>query len=138
MPTRTAFIITVGDVLESGPPPAQQQSSRRKNNSDRSDSDSRPHSPASSTYSDAPRPRRFRKRNRMKTRVSNTASGAETAAAAAVAAKDAEPSQNGNGRRSRLHSVDQVYLANSNNNPMSPRTRSSVVKQEIDEEVSFV
>ena len=112
----------IGEVLESGPPASRNNRSSVKSESE----ESRPQSPASSTYSDAPRPRRFRKRNRMKTRVSNSGG--------ASAEKVAE---NGNGRRSRLHSVDQVYLTNSNNNPLSPRTRSSV-KQEIDEEVSFV
>ena len=78
----------------------------------------------------------------MKNRVSNTAaslngtaSATSTSASAAEAA--ASNSAANNGRRSRLQSVDQVYLGNSNNNPLSPRTRASV-KQEIDDEVSFV
>ena len=147
MPTRTAFIITIGDVLESGPPRTS-RSTASKNHNPNSESDdsssvaSRPHSPASSTYSDAPRPRRFRKRNRMKTRVSNTGGSSANAVAASNTASttSASATSNGvgsNGRRSRLQSIDQVYLGNSNNNPLSPRTRSSV-KQEIDDEVSFV
>ena len=95
-------------------------------------------SPASSCYSDAPRPRRFRKRNRiMKTRVSNTGG---SSAATLVSATSNGPTTTANGtasRRPRLQSVDQVYLGNSNNNPLSPRTRSTT-KQEVDEEVSFV
>merc|ERR1712203_603785 len=84
---------------------------------------------------------------RMKTRVSNTGGSSTssnavptanqngTASAPASAASTA--ASNTNGRRSRLQSVDQVYIANSNNNPLSPRTRASV-KQEVDDEVSFV
>lgn len=122
----------IGDVLESGPPRSRASKAVNGQSSgvddiDESPPSSRPHSPASSTYSDAPRPRRFRKRNKMKTRVSNTGG-----ASANVVVNGAS---NG-GRRSRLQSVDQVYLNNSNNNPLSPRTRSSV-KQEVDEEISF-
>jgi hypothetical protein len=78
----------------------------------------------------------------MKTRVSN--SGGSSALEASSASTAASTQSNGlapsttNGRRSRLASVDQVYVANSNNNPLSPRTRSSTIKTEIDEEVSFV
>lgn len=90
MPTRTAFIVSIGEVLETGPPRSTNRSATttassgaNKNNnstnlnsgqsglddSDDSSNHSRPQSPASSTHSDAPRPRQFR---RMKTRVSNT------------------------------------------------------------------
>ena len=157
MPTRTAFIITIGDVIESGPPRASRSSNKANNqssgeNSEGEDSvasDHRPQSPASSINSDAtqtetPRPRRFRKRNRMKTRVSNTGGSSANAVAESNSNSNSSNVVNGtnggggsNGRRSRLQSVDQVYLGNSNNNPLSPRTRSSV-KQEIDDAVSFV
>ena len=79
----------------------------------------------------------------MKTRVSNTGgNGAGSAAGGNIVVNGngtAAASTNGssNGRRSRLQSVDQLYIANTNNNPLSPRTRSSV-KQEVDDEVSFV
>lgn len=155
MPTRTAFIITIGEVLESGPPRNNRSSSNSKNQTaarssgvDDSGDDSsastsnqppRAASPASSCYSDAPRPRRFRKRNRiMKTRVSNT--GGSSAATLVSATSNGPTTTTANGtasRRPRLQSVDQVYLGNSNNNPLSPRTRSTT-KQEVDEEVSFV
>lgn len=145
MPTRTAFIITIGDVIESGPPRASRSSTNKANNSESDGEDSvasdRPQSPASSINSDdkqeSPRPRRFRKRNRMKTRVSNSGGSSAEAVATASSASTVNGSSTSNGRRSRLQSVDQVYLGNSNNNPLSPRTRSSV-KQEIDDEVSFV
>ena len=137
MPTRTAFLITIGDVIDSGPPRRNKNSNSHSSNSDQNNSDySAPPSPASSigsTGQDArPRPRR----RKMKTRVSNTGG---------VAANNIVVNGNGStnggntttGRRSRLQSVDQLYLSNTNNNPLSPRTRSAV-KQEIDDEVSFV
>ena len=121
---------------------------------DDSDDSSRPASPASSTYSDAPRPRRFRKKHRgnMKTRVSNTGglsdscsisgSAHPTGSEAVVNGTNGGSSKDvieagSNGRRSRLQSVDQVYINNTNNNPLSPRTRSAV-KEEVDDEVTFV
>ena len=145
----------IGEVLESGPPRNNRSSSNSKNQTaarssgvDDSGDDSsastsnqppRAASPASSCYSDAPRPRRFRKRNRiMKTRVSNT--GGSSAATLVSATSNGPTTTTANGtasRRPRLQSVDQVYLGNSNNNPLSPRTRSTT-KQEVDEEVSFV
>ena len=81
----------------------------------------------------------------MKTRVSNTGGSSANAVADSNSNSNSSNVVNGtngggggsNGRRSRLQSVDQVYLGNSNNNPLSPRTRSSV-KQEVDDEVSFV
>ena len=141
------YFFQIGEVLESGPPRNNRSSSNSKNQTaaqssgvDDSGDDSsastsnqppRAASPASSSYSDAPRPRRFRKRNRiMKTRVSNTGGSSAT-----LVATSNGPT-NGT-RRPRLQSVDQVYLGNSNNNPLSPRTRSTT-KQEVDEEVSFV
>ena len=133
------FCFQIGDVLESGPPRNNRSNSKNlqahsgvdDSGDDSSASQPPPASPASSSYSDAPRPRRFRKRNRiMKTRVSNTGGSSAT-----LVATSNGPT-NGT-RRPRLQSVDQVYLGNSNNNPLSPRTRSTT-KQEVDEEVSFV
>ena len=136
--------LQIGDVLESGPPRNNRSNSKNQAHSgvDDSGDDSsastqppRAASPASSSYSDAPRPRRFRKRNRiMKTRVSNTGGSSATLVSAT---SNGPPTSNGTSRRPRLQSVDQVYLGNSNNNPLSPRTRSTT-KQEVDEEVSFV
>ena len=152
------YFFQIGEVLESGPPRNNRSSSNSKNQTaarssgvDDSGDDSsastsnqppRAASPASSCYSDAPRPRRFRKRNRiMKTRVSNTGgSSAATLVSATSNGPTTSTTTTANGtasRRPRLQSVDQVYLGNSNNNPLSPRTRSTT-KQEVDEEVSFV
>ena len=133
--------LQIGDVLESGPPRNNRSNSKNRqahsgvddsgDDSSASTQPPRAASPASSSYSDAPRPRRFRKRNRiMKTRVSNTGGSSAT-----LVVTSNGPT-NGT-RRPRLQSVDQVYLGNSNNNPLSPRTRSTT-KQEVDEEVSFV
>ena len=151
------YFFQIGEVLESGPPRNNRSSSNSKNQTaaqssgvDDSGDDSsastsnqppRAASPASSSYSDAPRPRRFRKRNRiMKTRVSNTGGSSAATLVSASATSNGPTTTTANGtasRRPRLQSVDQVYLGNSNNNPLSPRTRSTT-KQEVDEEVSFV